>query len=85
MLIVLVGLKSIVLLCKQVDIGESGFVISESDIVTLFAFSFNRRRSPEVTMHLSSKNFRSFAFPHLQNDFLGRFHVNARFAEEQIT
>ena len=84
-LVVLVELESIVLLCKQVDIGELSFVISESDIVTLFAFSFNRSRSPEVTMHLSSKNFRSFTFPHLWNDFPGRFHINTRFTEERIT
>ena len=79
-----IGLEGIVLLCKKIDIGESSFVIRKNDVITLLSFTLDWRRSPEVTMHLSSKNISTLTLSCLWTDFLIDLHINTGFTEERV-
>ena len=83
--IVLIGLKSVTLLCEEVNICETGFVIHKSDVISLFPFSFDWHRSPEVTMHLSGENISSVSFPCLWNDLPSCLRIHTRLTEEWVS
>ena len=50
-----VGLQSLVLGPKELEAGEAGMVVSESDVIFAAAQARGRRGPPDVSMHLVTK------------------------------
>lgn len=61
----LVGLKSLILRAKKVQMGKSGVVVDERYVVTSSAFCLNRSRSPEVRVDLFAKSLGALALASL--------------------
>lgn len=83
-LVIRIGWQGLQLLREKIDIGESGLIVDESDIVTFPTLRRNWHWPPNIGMDLPRKFGRPLAPSLLRHGFARGFRVNAGFAKEGV-